>query len=203
VARRPAKAPEPEPKAPAVAPPPPAAPEPVELVEVKDYETKTSPAEPDPSAPPPKSFEELDPNLGWAVNQKGLAWTDLAEAAPEATRQWQRWYRKSAQPSDPRVVEQTFSTLMDALDGIEVDRALLERKLARCKRSVQKLAGSAGEPRYDSLKARYGELVKEVGFEPWRREGQALAVDITLLEADLRVLEAEAAAAPTSTSTSG
>jgi serine/threonine protein kinase len=185
----------------AVTPPPPEPPE--EVVEVKDYATKAEPAAPDPAAPPAKSFGELDINLGWAVNQKGLTWNDLAEAAPDAARQWQRWYKKSAQEPEPALVQSTFDALMDALDAMTVDRALLEKKLARCKKSVQKLGSSAGDPRFDNLKSRFADLARELGFEPLRREARTLAVDLSLLEADLRVMESEAAAPPTRTSTAG
>ena len=71
------KAPPPKPVVATPEPPPPA-PEEEPEDEVTEIEL------PDEEAPESgKSFRELDIALGWALNSKGLAWADLAEAADE------------------------------------------------------------------------------------------------------------------------
>lgn len=200
-ARPKARAPEPsapkrEPPEPEPAPPKPAPAEPpVETVEATDYETAEAP--PDPNAPEPKSFSELDMNLGWALNQKGLAWADLSAVAPDAARQWARWYKRTSEP-EQKVLDETYGALMDAVDTVEVDAALLGKKLARARRVLRRLASHTGEPRYDALEGRFSSLERDLSFSPLRREPVSIAAEITLLETDLAVFEAEAkrAAAP-------
>lgn len=192
------------------APPPPAKPVKPEAppppdVEVKDYKVaKTDePSKPDPSAPPAKTFSELDMNLGWALNRKGLAWADLAAVASSPARQWGQWYKRTSEP-EPALLERTYSALMDAVDGIAVDAALLKAKLRRCKKILNRHASQAGQRRYDGLGSRYASLMRDAGFSPLRRDAAAISTEISLLETDLKVFESELKRqANTRTSTAG
>ncbi len=218
VAKRPAKrpaAPKPRPAAkpspprakipstPVPTPAPPVDDGPVETVEVTDYKTtKTEPAE-DPGAPPAKPFSELDMSLGWSLNQKGLAWADLAAVAKRPTRQWERWYKRTSEP-DRELLDETFFALMDAVDGMVLNRGLLQTKLARCQELIVQQAGHAGERRYDGLGTRFKALQRDVGFSPLRREAVAISAEISLLETDLKVFVSQAKRrSRTSTTTSG
>jgi protein kinase-like protein len=61
-------------------------------------------------------FSALDAELGRALSDRGLAWDDLAAAAPEPARRWGRWYKKSEEPS-PRDIAKTYEALMKAIDS--------------------------------------------------------------------------------------
>jgi hypothetical protein len=191
--KAPRTAPKPAPKVKAPAPKVPSSPsatEPVESVQVADYKTtKTEPAE-DPNLPPAKTFSELDMSLGWSLNQKGLAWTDLAAVARGPSRQWERWYRRTAEP-ERELLDETFFTLMDAVDGMVLNRGLLQTKLSRCQKLIVRHAGSAGERRYDGLSHRFANLQRDVGFSPLRREAVAISAEISLLETDLKVFASQ------------
>ena len=204
-AARPAKTTRPTP-----APPPPAKPvqpdaPPPPDVEVKDYKVaKTDePKQPDPNAPPAKTFSELDMNLGWALNRKGLAWADLAAVASSPARQWGQWYKRTSEP-ERTLLEQTYTDLMDAVDSITVDAALLKTKLRRCNKILNRNASQAGQRRYDGLSSRFDSLTRDARFSPLRRDAAAISTEISLLETDLKVFESELKRqASTRTSTAG
>ena len=137
-----------------------------------------------------RSFKELDLALGWALSKRGLAWEDLATAAPSAARRWSGWYRTTETPPVLDLTE-TYRALEAAVDRIEVDAPLLQVKLARIRHGLESAKGFETSARLGILQDRYRRLRREVGRIPLPRTPRDLAAELTNLESDVKVLEAE------------
>ena len=137
-----------------------------------------------------KSFKELDLAIGWALFQRGLAWEDLAAAAPEAAGRWSDWSQTS---EEPPVVERsdTYRALENAVENIAIDAPLLQVKLARIRHGLEAAESPKTSARVWMLRDRYRRLRRDVGRLPMPRSPLELAAELTVLESDVKVLEAE------------
>ncbi len=207
----------PPPKKPAVvdAPePPPPPPPPVVDEEEEDEEDVVTEIElPDKEEAPAsgKTFRELDIALGWALNSKGLAWADLAEAADEDARNWSRWFKAEGDPPQ-KILDQTYTNLVQIVERIIVDAELLKHKLDRAERTLGRIPRDARGTRHAMLDSRLSALRRDVNKTPLPKRAVDLAAEITLLEADAAGELTSATQAPpppppppevTDTSTSG
>lgn len=177
------------------APPPPAPPPPAPPADAGTF------AE---DAGPPRTFEDLDSSLGWALSSRGLAWEDVAALEPDAALRWARWFKAKTPPSQAALIE-TYEILARAAREIVVDRTLLIGKLTRARRTLARVPAEARDTRYELLAKRAEELVAALRAEPLRQPPERLAAEITLLESDAGAALAEArraaATGPTGTST--
>lgn len=190
VAPPPAKKPTaPPPRKPAVVetpePPPPPPPPVVEEEEEEEEEVVTEIALPEKEEAPVsgKTFRELDIALGWALNSKGLAWADLAEAADEDAKNWSRWFKTEGDPPQ-KILDQTYTNLVQIVERIIVDAELLKHKLDRAERTLGRIPRDARGTRHAMLDSRLSALRRDVNKTPLPKRAVDLAAEITLLEAD-------------------
>lgn len=137
-----------------------------------------------------KSFRDLDLAIGWALSRRGLAWEDLTSVEPTAARRWMSWYEATEEPPTLDLSE-TFQTLESAVGEIEIDSRLLQVKLSRIRHGIESAEGVDSSARLSILRDRYRALRRDVGLLPMPRSPNELAAELTLLESDVKVVEAE------------
>ena len=125
----------------------------------------------------------LHGRLRQALLVRGLTFPDLLESAPVDARTWGRWLRGKVQP-DEGLKQAHYATLLNAVERVEVDRGLLNRKLARAKKALDGVAASKRNERHAALASRYDDLVDAVADASPADDLAALAAQISRLELD-------------------
>ncbi len=143
----------------------------------KDNEP-SAPKEDAPQDPPP-SLETMSQDIHARLKEKGLSWTDLLEADSQPARQWRSYKPKSPPPADR--LQESYVTLIEAIDNIDVNRDFLVAKLARVQKALNRSASK--HKTTTELKRRHREIDARLGASSSQGlEPKSLAQEITKLE---------------------
>ncbi len=135
---------------------------------------------------PLRRFPDLDQALDEALATRGLSFDDLLDAAPEPAEKWLRL--REMDEDDRRPPRERINRLHRRLDGaintLEIDDAVLERKLERADRDLRvlKIDSSLPAARQAELREQLGAARRATRRRPRTESPVALAQRITAVE---------------------
>lgn len=112
---------------------------------------------------------------------RGLTFPDLRRIAASDVRNWGKWLRKKTKPS-LREKQKCFAALVRAVSNVSIDHELLQSKLHRVQRSLDKVRPEKRGKAHGEIEDRYQILMQQLESVRTDSDRRLLARQLSVLE---------------------